>query len=274
VNDQTKPATTTMFRELDQARLERIAAARRALADRAAADPGGVQRFNLRMARLQAARKREQQRVDHLVLGKPRPAPPAPKKPAGMPKAEWKIERKRLLAIGAQLEPGIEEASQLRERWSHKAVGTPETWESAERTHSDALIQLERNGTIDKEQLEWAAEIANVYRSIEADVGVKVASLEARVDQSRRQGEVIESVRRVRMHLAYGYWRDALPAPKQMVLDMIVGDPIGYTVAARRYSVGNRKAKARLIEALNQWPICVDRAYKLWDDQDIHAAAG
>jgi hypothetical protein len=54
------------------------------------------------------------------------------------------------------------------------------------------------------------------------------------------------------MHLAYGFWRDGLPAPKRMVLDMIVGDPIGYTVASRRYSVGNRKAKGRLIDALNR----------------------
>ena len=269
MNDQSTTTFGARLAERDRERQDRIARARQALADRAAADPGGVDRFNLKMARFQAARKREQQRFDHLVLGKPRPAPAVPKKPAGMSKAEWKLERKRLLAAGAQLEPGIEEAFQLRERWSHKAIGTPETWECAERTHSDALIQLERNGTIDKEQLEWAAEIANVYRSIEADVGVKVASLEARVDQSRRGGEVIESVRRVRMHLAYGYWREALPAPKQMVLDMIVGDPIGYTVAARRYSVGNLKAKARLIDALNQWPACVDRAYRRWHDEQI-----
>ncbi len=49
----------------------------------------------------------------------------------------------------------------------------------------------------------------------------------------------------------------------------LAGDPIGYTVAARRYGVGNRKAKARLIDALNQWPASVDRAYKLWNDQEI-----
>lgn len=252
-------------------RLERIKRARQALAERYAADPDGVQRFNQRVLRMQQARKREQQRVEHLVLGKPRPAPVVAK-PAGMSRQEWKSERKRLIAEGARLEPGIEEALKLRESWAHKQHGTPETWDNAERTHSDALIQLERNGTIDKEQAEWAAEIANVYRSLEADVAIRVASLEARVDQSRRGDLAAESVRRVRLHLAYGYWRDRLPSPKQMVLDMLVGDPIGYTVAARRYAVHNRKAKRLLIEAIDRWPGCVDRAHKLWSRDEIKAA--
>lgn len=258
---------------MDETRAERIARARQELADRYAADPGAVTAFNLRMARLAAARKRERQRVDHLVLGQSRPKP-VPVKPAGMSRAEWKLERKRQLAAGAQLEPGIEEAMKRKEAWSHKQTGTPETHEHAERTHADALIQLERNGTIDKEQLEWAAQIANVYRSLEADVALKVASFEARVDTSRQYGGlVVESVRRVRLHLAYGYWREGLPQPRQMVLDMIVGDPIGYTVAAKRYGVHNRKAKRFLLDAINAWPDCVGRAYRVHSEDDIQAAA-
>src|SRR3546814_2636237 len=50
-------------------RAERIAAARTALAEAYAADPGSVDRFNGRMARIDAARKRERQRVEHLALG-------------------------------------------------------------------------------------------------------------------------------------------------------------------------------------------------------------
>lgn len=255
----------------DRERLERIQLARAALAERYANDPEGVARFNQRMMRISQARKREQQRVDHLVMGKPRPAPDALVRPAGMPRPEWKVLRKRLQAEGARLSPGIEEAVRLRENWSHKHFGTPETWENAKHTHADALIQLERNGTINKDQAEWAAEIANVYRSIESDVAVKVASLEARVDQSRRGGQVVEGIRRVRMHLAYGYWRDRLPAPKQMILDMIVGDPIGYTVAAKRYRVHNRKAKRLLIGALDIWPECVAQAHRNASAKEIEA---
>lgn len=244
-------------------RAERIAQARAALSAAYAADPAGVQQFNARMARLAAARKREQQRIDHLVLGRPRPVEKVTEGKRKGRKKPKLVERPVVLA------PGIEEAVQVRELWSHKAYGTPETWDRSLRTHDDALIQLHRNGTVDKEQLEWAAQIANVYRSLEADVGIKVASLEARVDQSRGGGRAAEHIMRVRTHLAYGYWRDALLAPKQMVLDMIVGDAIGYTVAAKRYRVHNRKAKRLLIEAINRWPICIAYAFSTVDQATV-----
>lgn len=246
-------------------RAERIAKARADLAAAYAADPAAVERFNARMTRLAAARKREQQRIDHLVLGQPRPV-------------ERVIEGKRtgrrkpkMIERPVRLEPGIEEAVKVREAWDHKAYGTPETWERSTRTHDGALIQLHCNGTINKDQLEWVAQIANVYRSLEADVAVKVASLEARVDQSRGGGRAAESVMRVRMHLAYGYWRDMLPMPKQMVLDMIVGDAIGYTVAAKRYRVHNRKARRELIAAIDRWPLCVAAAFSLAGREEIEA---
>ncbi|WP_010339903.1 hypothetical protein [Sphingobium yanoikuyae] len=238
-------------------RAERIAKARADLAAAYAADPAGVERFNARMARLASARKREQQRIEHLVLGHPRPVERV------MEGKRTGRRKPKMVDRPMRLEPGIEEAVQIREAWNHKAYGTPETWERSTSTHDGALIQLHRNGTIDKDQLEWAAQIANVYRSLEADVGIKVASLEARVDQSRGGGRAAEGVLRVRMHLAYGYWRDMLPMPKQLVLDMIVGDAIGYSVAAARYRVHKRKAKRFLIDALNRWPLCVAHAFSV-----------
>lgn len=249
-------------------RAKRIAAARKALAEAYAQNPGEVERFHARMSRLSAAAKRERQRIDHLVLGKPRPEPVLVR-PEGMSRIEWKALRKELVARGARLEPGIEEAFAQREAWSHKREATPETLAKLG-LHHDALIQLQANGTIDKEQAEYAAEIANVYRSIEADVAVSIASLEARVDESRSHRHLVgESVRRVRMHRAYTIWRERLPEPRQMILDMIVGDPIGYTVAAKRYRVHNRKAKRRLIEALDLWPSCVDQAYREVGADDV-----
>ena len=162
--------------------------------------------------------------------------------------------------------------AQRIERWRHKNAGTIETHDHASRTHQGALAQLHANGTIDNDQLEWSAEIANVYRSIESDVTVAVASLEARVDQSRSVAGAVEGVRRVRLHYAYTLWRDQLPAPKQMVLDMIVGDAIGYSVAARRYGVHNRKAKRLLLAALDAWPDCVQRAYRSVSTDDVEKA--
>lgn len=250
-----------------ESRADRIARAREALAARYAADPTSVERFKGRMANLEAARKRERQRVDHLVLGQKRPTE---RRVVGKKAGRRKP---KMMDLPVQLPDGVEQAVALRERWNHKTKGTPETWEAASRTHQGSLAQLHANGTIDNDQLESAAEIANVYRSLQADVAIDVASLEAKVDASHqftdRNGE---SVRRVRMHLAYGYWREALPQPKQMVLDMVVGDTVGFTVAAKRYRVHNRRAKRELISALDRWPSCVDRAYKSWSDEDIQAS--
>ncbi|MEG3089517.1 hypothetical protein [Sphingomonas sp. PB4P5] len=243
-------------------RAQRIARARQALADRAATNPGEVDRVNLRLSRIDAARKRERQRFETLVLGH-LPTPPVFKKPKGMKASVWRKEEARLIAEA-------QAAESIAARWSHKQ-GTPETLEHAARTHEGALAQLHANGTIDAEQLEWAAQIANVHRSIEADVAVKVASFEARVDQSTRGGAVGERIHRVRMHHAYGIWREMLLAPKALVLDMVVGDAIGYTVAAVRHRVHNRKAKRLLLEAIRRWPMCVAAAFSAIDQGMVDA---
>jgi hypothetical protein len=249
----------------DETRAARIAKARQELAERQAADPEGVQRFAGRMARIEAARKRERERFNHLVLGKPREMETViVGKRAGRHRPQRRL-------VPVRLEPEIEAAVSIREAWSHKMNGTAQTHEHAARTHADALAQLHANGSINNEQLEWTAQIANVHRSIESDVGVKVASLEARVDTTSRPAVIAERIHRVRMHRAYGFWRDMLPAPKALVLDMIVGDAIGYTVAARRHRVHNRKAKRLLLDAIDRWPLCVAHAFSIIDQPMVDA---
>jgi hypothetical protein len=238
-----------MVTEDSKAKAARIAASQAALAQRYADDPDGVARFNARMAHLAAARKRERERFETRCLGNKQAAEPLPKKPNGMTRQEWKLEKARLRAAAAQ-------PTTLVEKWSHKQ-GTPETHEHAAHTHQGALAQLLANGTLNAEQVEWAAQISNVHRSVVSGVEVAVASLEARVDQSSRGPAVAERIHRVRMHGAYTLWRSTLPAPKSLVLDMIVGDAVGYSVAAKRYRVHNRKAKRLLLEAISRWPICV-----------------
>lgn len=243
---------------LPTTRADIVEHSRLVLAERSAADPGAVDRFQARMGRLAAARRREARRVDRLVLGHPEPAP-ALQKPAGMSRQEWKIERKRLL------EEHRAATQTLADKWIGKQ-GTPETLEKLGH-HTDCLQQLLVNGTIDKEQLEWAAEIANVYRSIQSDVALTGGSIEARVDNDRgARGLVAENIRRVRLHHAYTLWREEIPVPKALVLDMIVGDQVGYTVAAARHCVSARKARRLLIEAIDRWPDCVTRAYRAIDD--------
>ena len=61
--------------------------------------------------------EREQQRIDYLVMGRSRPSP-----------ARTRKLRKAVVVLA----DGIEDRVQLRERWSHKAEGTPETHEHAD----------------------------------------------------------------------------------------------------------------------------------------------
>lgn len=75
---------------------ERIAAARADLARRYAENPEAVQRFEARKAHIEAVRKRERQRVEHLGE-EARPADPDLIRPGGMSRQDWKIERNRRL---------------------------------------------------------------------------------------------------------------------------------------------------------------------------------
>lgn len=134
-------------------------------------------------------------------------------------------------------------------------AGTPETRFNHSRRRPDALLRAHVRGDITDDQLAHAHEIAMVAESIKRDVDVSTASLEARVDVSRSNDpDIIEGLKRVRYHWAYTQWRKALPAPKGMILDMIEGEPLPYSTAARQHGVGHRKAKARLSAALDAWP--------------------
>lgn len=215
----------------------------------------------------------EQQRVEHLVLGRPRPAPVLAR-PAGMPRQQWKHERKRLMAEGQRLAPGIEEAVQRRERFS--GPGTPETHERIAQQREGALRRLYLSGAIDAEQLNSAVEIAAVSERIGADVGIRTASLETRIDNPgwRAEPVFVEGLTRVRHEVAYTRWRWLVSrmGPLNAVLDMIVGEPIGFTVAAKRYGMHNRRAKRLLIDALDLWPDILDQVWQSLDRDTINQA--
>lgn len=148
-------------------------------------------------------------------------------------------------------------------RWDHKNDGTPETHEHVSRANEGALRRLYMSGAIDGEQLNAAVEIATVSERIGADVAVRTASLETRIDAGRQgEGRHLESISRVRHEVAYTRWRGLVRGPLGAVLDMIVGEPVGYTVAARRYRISAKRAKALLIEALDLWPTVLEQAVR------------
>lgn len=217
--------------------------------------------------------EREQQRFNHLALARPRPAPAQLVKPQGLSRLEWKVEKQRLREKGDSLAPGIEEQVQLRERWSHKAEGTPQTHEHFARRQEGALRRLYMSGAINAEQLASAVEISDVVERIHADVNVRAANLEPGVDRSRYGDDTFyEKLGHVRREVAYTRWRGRVNGPIAAVLDMIVGDAEGFTVVAKRYRMHNRKAKRILIDALDLWPQIVGGACKEIDAASLAAA--
>lgn len=163
-------------------------------------------------------------------------------------------------------------------RWDHKHHGTPETHEHASRRNQGALSQLCKNGTIDHHQLAAAVQIAETAERIGADVAVRTASLETRVDSmGRREAEFFERLGQVRREVAYTRWRAEIgPGSLRPVMEMIAGDgsgeAIGFTIVARRHRMHNRRAKRLLIEALDLWIRLLGQVYKEVDAATVMAA--
>lgn len=184
-------------------------------------------------------------------------------------RADWARRHPKLAAAERQLR---KQRVELVQNWKHKNEGTPETHERASRHNQGALARLCKRGVIDAEQLASAEEIALVAERIAADVTVRTASLETRVDVTRiGDGGFFERLGQVRRELAYTMWRQSLPQPAP-VLDMLTGDRVGFTVAARRYRMHNKTAKRLLIDALERWPECLGYYCKTVDQKDLDAA--
>lgn len=152
------------------------------------------------------------------------------------------------------------ERATVNERWDHKREGTAATHEAVRRGRAGAIARLYQSGTLDDDQLAFAQEISAIVELIAADVTVRAASLQSRVDAKRSFDDTFfESLARVQREVAYGVWRAWLGARAAPVLDVIAGD-VGLTVAARRHRMHNRKLTVLLIDALNHWPTCLASA--------------
>jgi hypothetical protein len=178
-------------------------------------------------------------------------------------KAERKLRKGRAVMLDA---------------WSHKNAGTPETHDHASRRNQGALVRLYRNEEISADQLAAAVAIAEVVERIGAEVALKTASLETRIDVTRLgDGTFYERLALVRREVAYTRWRNAVVGPIGAVLAMIAGDspggdPVGLTIVAKRYRMHNRKAKRLLIDALDLWPKILSQTAREIDDATLAAA--
>lgn len=202
--------------------------------------------------RLQLARQREQQRVDHLVLGRARPAPVIGPKPKGLSKAEWRVEKERLRAAGRTLLPGIEERVQLVEAHGG-AKGTPETIAQLEQRQRrpGAIARLYASRAIDADQLAAADKIATTYRAVMADAPLRTASWETRTGGGAPGEAERPLLSAVAGAWALEWWLSSIKQPDAM-LAIVAGD-VALTVAAQRHALSVPRARKLVGEALNKW---------------------
>lgn len=161
--------------------------------------------------------------------------------------------------------------AQLLDRWSHKGQGTPETHEHHNNPRPGSIARLYQSGAIDDDQLAWSAEIRTSYERIGADVSVRTASLESRIDNVRHGHAFYEALGTVRREVAYSDWRAALGPDAAVVLDIIVHD-VGLASAARIHRMHARRIRPLLLRALDLWPVYHLAAYKQVDEATLAAA--
>jgi hypothetical protein len=160
-------------------------------------------------------------------------------------------------------------------RWRHKNEGTPETHEKAnalpERRRQSPLHRMERLGKISADERAAAEEIAGVAERIRRAGSIRSASLETRIDFANSgRDQLVESLGRIRLEVAYRAWREAIPQPRTMVLDMIMTNQ-SFVQLARAHGMQWRTARKRLITALRMWPEMAAAARRDVDREDVEA---
>ena len=141
-----------------------------------------------------------------------------------------------------------------------------------QREVESALRGMRDKGQITEDQWAAAIELAEVGEVYRRAVSPGCASMEARVDRSRGLGgeELIERMGAVRMQMAYTRWRELLPMPRQLVLDMIHQDQHLFRIA-RGYNKGWPLARKWLIAALDRWPDIKARVWREVGDREVEA---
>ncbi len=160
----------------------------------------------------------------------------------------------------------------LLDRWGHKR-GTPETYEQisyvAEGNRQSGIDRLHESGQISNEQHGAAMDICYIAESIERAVSIRSGNIEARVDcQAGDRDQLIESLTRIRLEMTYSNWRDRLPMPRRMVIDMVTNTQ-SLVNTARSYGVPWRKARGRLIDALDRWIDIREMIWRTIDEQNV-----
>lgn len=132
-----------------------------------------------------------------------------------------------------------------------------------------ALALMHERGAISVAQYDAAGQIARIAESIERAVSLRGSRLEARVDCGGSARDMLtERLSHVRLEMTYNRWRDRLPMPRRMVIDMVIGDR-DLVGTARVHHVPWRQARCRLIAALDLWLELRDLVWREIDGDDL-----
>jgi len=133
------------------------------------------------------------------------------------------------------------------------------------------IMDLYNRGTIDKDQFSAAVEIQMAAEVVQAAVSLRGASLEARVDNSgSARDALVEHIAGVRVARTYTLWRQRLPVPKRLVLDMLL-EPGSLASKARKHHVSWPSARNTLVRALDRWNELREKVGREVDERDIEA---
>lgn len=190
-------------------------------------------------------------------------------------RAERPTAEQRLAAALHRREESEARREAMILRWRHKNEGTPETHDKVnavpERRRQSPLQRMERLGKISADERAAAEEIAGVVERIGRAGSIRSVSLETRVDYANSaRDHLVESLKRVRLEVAYRAWRQAIPGPRAMVLDMILTNQ-SFVRLARKHGMQWRTARKRLITALRMWPEMTAAARRDVDREDVEA---
>lgn len=137
-------------------------------------------------------------------------------------------------------------------QFAHSVNATSETLAHARIVREGALARLYHSGSLTIEQWGASLEIAAAHARVVLDAGLPsswaIERVDHRPDPEKRFQEALGTVR---LEMTYSRWRREIEAAGA-VLAIIVED-CGLVAAARRHSMGEKRLRRLLVDALERW---------------------
>lgn len=146
-----------------------------------------------------------------------------------------------------------------------------ETVVTKRNTMSSSIQRMFDAGQLEQEQYDAACEIGQVVEIIARGAAIRGGGLEPRVDCAGGAGDMlIEKMYLVRLEATYTKWREQLPMPRQLYIEMVITTR-ELVATARIHNVPWKQARKRLIAALDRWTEFKERAFRDIDEDSVQA---